>query len=221
MLKKVITTVGHQAAWDADQSGLVLKITHIGLGAGVNGAGYDPTPELTSLYDERVRIQVQEHKVEADHKTLVLAAVYQGELEFPVTEYGLYLEDGTLFMVASHPDYRNYKGTGGVFSIRFSLSLANSPDSVQPGGELNLNLTVMDSLTALTGGQASGFQMSLENRWRIDGLVNGSESLREENKRLTSQVESLRADVYFLLKINASLLGMLSNLERRLINGNG
>jgi len=154
-LEVITTTVGLQAVLDAQNKGLTLRLTHIGLGDGA----YTPTKQRTALANRRVLLPIASSNLNASNYQLDLSAAAQGDEEFWVREVGIYDEAGRLIFVWSHPSQSlGYKSAPSRFLIGLSLVVTEVPlggitiiDQGQP-----LNLAIGDIEADLTGEHAAG-----------------------------------------------------------------
>ena len=69
------------------------------------GAGqYEPRSDRTELEDEKLRVEILSSSVDKVNYQMTLSTIFKDEnLEFYINEFGVYLEDGTLFAVWSSP----------------------------------------------------------------------------------------------------------------------
>ena len=107
----VVVDVGrqaHMAAMGDPNPAVTAKIKYIGFGdvgyaiRDVNGNPLDSAKQRTALESERARVELTAGATANDllSMTSVLPA---GTPVFPIREIGLFLDDGTLFAVGSHP----------------------------------------------------------------------------------------------------------------------
>lgn len=95
--KLIITSAGLSSLVSAQNQGIQAKITHMAVGA----ASYEPTGNESSLLDEQERRAINDY---SDIGSVTyLACIYDGDDALTIREIGLFLEDGTLFGLASHP----------------------------------------------------------------------------------------------------------------------
>lgn len=154
-LEVITTNVGLQAVLDAQNQGLTLRLTHIGLGDGA----YTPTKQRTTLANRRVLLEIASSQVNASNYQLDLSAAAQGPEEFWVREVGIYDELGRLIFVWSHPSQSlGYKSEPSRFLIGLSLIVTEVPlggitivDQGQP-----LNLAIGDIEADLSGEHPDG-----------------------------------------------------------------
>lgn len=121
--KSVITSAGHTANTQSIASGTTIVFDEIAFGSG----GLVPNENATDLVKEEVRIKI--HSVvqnQTDTNILEIEAVVPAHIGgFTINEAALYLDDGTLYAVASLPE--SYKpildqGAGKEFSFVFFLT---------------------------------------------------------------------------------------------------
>ena len=96
----VITNAGMEAIVNSDATGTnAVTIAKIGVGQGK----YTPLPTATALVDEIKQLDVIEGGAPGDN-AIHVACRDDGEDSYPVYEFGLFLEDGTLFAVYSQQE---------------------------------------------------------------------------------------------------------------------
>ena len=96
----VLTEAGKQAVFKADIARMEVKITHIAIGSG----RYEPTSDLTALKEEKLRVDILSSSIDKSNYQMRLNTIFKDEdLEFYINEFGVFLEDGTLFAVWSSP----------------------------------------------------------------------------------------------------------------------
>ena len=100
--KSVITSAGHTANTQSIASGTTIVFDEIAFGSG----GLVPNENATGLIKEEVRIKI--HSVaqnQTDTNILEIEAVIPAHIGgFTINEAALYLDDGTLYAVASLPE---------------------------------------------------------------------------------------------------------------------
>ncbi|MCX4025043.1 phage tail protein [Endozoicomonas sp. SM1973] len=119
-INPVITDAGLQAVFNASNDGLQATITEIGLGDG----RYIPHTKLIKLQSERQRLPISKSE-RVGESYITLSAVADGEKEYWIKEFGLFLADGTLLAVWSSLDKPlQYKAASApcFFSTDFILS---------------------------------------------------------------------------------------------------
>ncbi len=134
----VITTRGLSAVFNAENTGMVAKITHIALG----DSGRTPSKGELGLVNERMRIPVADGERVNDHQIHV-TALADGDAKFWVSEIGFMLEDGTMLAVWSdEDDPLAYKSANVPILLAFDLVLealpAQSVTVVGTGADLSL-----------------------------------------------------------------------------------
>jgi hypothetical protein len=92
-----VTDAGRQAALDALNTGLTLRLTHIALGSGT----YAPDGTETTLQDELGRWPLSGGDVEPNSNTLRFFSSVVSATSFDAFEAGLFDENNVLFAVAS------------------------------------------------------------------------------------------------------------------------
>ena len=96
----LITNAGMEAIVNSDATGTnAVTIAKIGVGQGK----YTPLPTATALVDEIKQLDVIEGGAPGDN-AIHVACRDDGEDSYPVYEFGLFLEDGTLFAVYSQQE---------------------------------------------------------------------------------------------------------------------
>ncbi|MDQ3596162.1 MAG: phage tail protein, partial [Pseudomonadota bacterium] len=90
------TSKGLDEVLQAKNQGLKGEITHIGAGTG----RYNPDGTEVALRDERQRVAIVDYEDLGDRQ-LRMAALFDGEAEYEIGEFGFYLASGTLLAVYS------------------------------------------------------------------------------------------------------------------------
>jgi len=143
-----ITSAGLTALVSASNQGLRAKITHMAVGEG----SYTPTGFETALRNEKERREINDYSDVG--AATYLACLFDGENELTIGEVGIFLEDGTLFGVASHrTTIIGFKaaGTQNVHLQRLAIQtdvLPSNSISVVVG-DVNLNLIIVDEMAAI------------------------------------------------------------------------
>jgi hypothetical protein len=97
----VITDIGKQAVFEADNAQLKVNIKYIAIGTG----RYTPTADRALLEDEKLRVEILSSQVDKENYQFTLNTIFDDKTEeFYINEIGFFLEDGTLFAVWSSPD---------------------------------------------------------------------------------------------------------------------
>jgi hypothetical protein len=119
----VITSAGHTANIQSKASGTTIVFDEIAFGSG----GLVPNENATGLIKEEVRVKVNSVlQNQTDTNILEIEAVVPAHIGgFTINEAAIYLDDGTLYAVASLPE--SYKpildqGAGKEFSFVFFLA---------------------------------------------------------------------------------------------------
>lgn len=142
-----VTEVGLKSLMGAIKSGISINITHIGVG----DVGYDVVVSSTgktsqiALKSERTRVKVQDVRyITPEQKNL--SFVIEGSDWYYIREIGFYLDDGTLYAVASHPTQAlSYQSANSksLISLEFviDVSMSKHIKIVASGADLNLLMT--------------------------------------------------------------------------------
>lgn len=96
MATLIITAAGLQAAIDADNNGLSIEIETVAVG----GGRYTPDGTETALQNQLDSVAVSDARQNDDQ--LSLYAIFMGAAAWTAYEIGFFLDDGTLFAVASN-----------------------------------------------------------------------------------------------------------------------
>lgn len=101
----LVTKAGFAAAMAASAGGFAVNITHVAVGSSgyvvqTNSSG---KATQTALFGERQRVEVQDARDVGNGQTDI-SFVVEGPGDYFIKELGFYLEDGTLFAIASDPD---------------------------------------------------------------------------------------------------------------------
>lgn len=143
----VITEAGFTAALAAKTGGFAVDITHVAVGS----SGYAVQTNAlgratqTTLTQERQRVAIQDARDVGNGQTDI-SFVVEGAGDYYIKEVGFFMEDGTLFAVASHPTQALiWKSEISRAAIALELVLeAVDPDSiniVSDGPPLTLLMT--------------------------------------------------------------------------------
>jgi len=90
------TSKGLDEVLQAKNQGLKGEITHVGAGTG----RYNPNGTEVALRDERQRVAIVDYE-DLGNRQLRMAALFDGEGEYEIGEFGFYLASGTLLAVYS------------------------------------------------------------------------------------------------------------------------
>ena len=100
----ILTEAGLEAALAAKRGGFAVDITHMAAGDAAYEieTGASGRTAQTALQNELQRVEISE-AIERGNGQTSIAAVFDGPGDFYVREIGIYLDDGTLYAVVSHP----------------------------------------------------------------------------------------------------------------------
>ncbi|MCV6637000.1 phage tail protein [Candidatus Albibeggiatoa sp. nov. NOAA] len=132
-----ITDAGLQAAFNADNDGIDLKITAVGL----TNESFTPTQDMTSLQGEIERFPVK-NGLRATDTQVNLTVIVDGNNEYWIKGVGFYLEDGTLFAIWSNPNPFANITYGPADVAANTLVIETFNDEAQAG---NYTLTCTDA----------------------------------------------------------------------------
>ncbi|WP_028619078.1 MULTISPECIES: hypothetical protein [Pseudomonas] len=141
------TSKGLDEVLQAKNQGLKGEITHIGAGTG----RYHPDGSEIALRDERQRVAIVDYE-DLGNRQLRMAALFDGEGEYEIGEFGFYLASGTLLAVYSVAGkLLTYKAAAARVLQKFTLDIAPLPaDSVTiVVGDENLNILIAEELAAV------------------------------------------------------------------------
>ncbi|MBT1259225.1 hypothetical protein KHP07_02540 [Pseudomonas sp. VS40] len=142
------TSKGLDEVLQAKNQGLKGEITHIGAGTG----RYSPDGSEIALRDERQRVAIVDYEDLGDRQ-LRMAALFDGEAEYEIGEFGFYLASGTLLAVYSVAGkLLTYKAAAARVLQKFTLDISPLPANsvtIVVGSE-NLNVLLVDELATLS-----------------------------------------------------------------------
>ncbi|MGK9415222.1 hypothetical protein ACSSUR_03550 [Pseudomonas cedrina] len=141
------TSKGLDEVLQAKNQGLKGEITHIGAGTG----RYNPDGSEVALRDERQRVAIVDYE-DLGERQLRMAALFDGDGEYEIGEFGFYLASGTLLAVYSVAGkLLTYKAAAARVLQRFTLDVSPLPaDSVTiVVGSDSLNLLLVEVLAAI------------------------------------------------------------------------
>lgn len=100
----VITEAGFAAALAAEEGGFKVNITHVAVGSSgyVVPTSANGKATQTALFGERQRVEIQDAREVGNGQTDI-SFVVEGPGDYFIKEVGFFLDDGTLFAIASHP----------------------------------------------------------------------------------------------------------------------
>jgi len=125
------TSKGLDEVLQAKNQGLKGEITHIGAGTG----RYNPDGTEVALRDERQRVAIVDYE-DLGERQLRMAALFDGDGEYEIGEFGFYLASGTLLAVYSVAGkLLTYKAAAARVLQKFTLDVSPLPaESVTIGG---------------------------------------------------------------------------------------
>ncbi|WP_339418261.1 MULTISPECIES: hypothetical protein [unclassified Pseudomonas] len=141
------TSKGLDELLQAKNQGLKGEITHIGAGTG----RYNPDGTEVALRDERQRVAIVDYEDLGDSQ-LRMAALFDGEGEYEIGEFGFYLASGTLLAVYSVAGkLLTYKAATARVLQKFTLDISPLPaDSVTVVvGSDNINILIVQELAII------------------------------------------------------------------------
>ncbi|QJI30740.1 hypothetical protein HKK55_19195 [Pseudomonas sp. ADAK18] len=162
------TSKGLDEVLQAKNQGLKGEITHIGAGTG----RYDPDGTETALRDERQRVAIVDYEDLGDRQ-LRMAALFDGEGEYEIGEFGFYLASGTLLAVYSVAGkLLTYKAAAARVLQKFTLDISPLPaDSVTVVvGSENLNVLLTEELAAMSAANIDNMTRGLNILFRVMAL---------------------------------------------------
>ncbi|MBT2371993.1 phage tail protein [Pseudomonas fluorescens] len=162
------TSKGLDEVLQAKNQGLKGEITHIGAGTG----RYDPDGTETALRDERQRVAIVDYEDLGDRQ-LRMAALFDGEGEYEIGEFGFYLASGTLLAVYSVAGkLLTYKAAAARVLQKFTLDVSPLPaDSVTiVVGSENLNLLLAEELATVAAANVNNMARHLGVLFRVMAL---------------------------------------------------
>lgn len=100
----VITEAGFAAALAAKNGGFAVDITHVAVGSSgyVVPTSANGKATQTALFGEQQRVAIQDARDVGNGQTDI-SFVVEGAGDYFIKEVGFFLDDGTLFAIASHP----------------------------------------------------------------------------------------------------------------------
>ena len=141
------TSKGLDEVLQAKNQGLKGEITHIGAGTG----RYNPDGTEVALRDERQRVAIVDYEDLGDRQ-LRMAALFDGDAEYEIGEFGFYLASGTLLAVYSVAGkLLTYKAAAARVLQKFTLDVSPLPaDSVTVVvGSENFNILIAEELASV------------------------------------------------------------------------
>ncbi|WP_339499176.1 hypothetical protein [Pseudomonas canadensis] len=162
------TSKGLDEVLQAKNQGLKGEITHIGAGTG----RYHPDGSEIALRDERQRVAIVDYE-DLGHHQLRMAALFDGEGEYEIGEFGFYLASGTLLAVYSVAGkLLTYKAAAARVLQKFTLDIAPLPaDSVTiVVGSDNFNLLLTEELAVLAAANVNNMARHVGLLFRVMAL---------------------------------------------------
>ncbi|WP_288854944.1 hypothetical protein [uncultured Pseudomonas sp.] len=141
------TSKGLDEVLQAKNQGLKGEITHIGAGTG----RYNPDGTEVALRDERQRVAIVDYE-DLGERQLRMAALFDGDGEYEIGEFGFYLASGTLLAVYSVVGkLLTYKAAAARVLQKFTLDVSPLPaDSVTVVvGSENFNILIAEELASV------------------------------------------------------------------------
>ncbi|MGN8102482.1 hypothetical protein [uncultured Pseudomonas sp.] len=141
------TSKGLDEVLQAKNQGLKGEITHIGAGTG----RYNPNGTEVALRDERQRVAIVDYE-DLGERQLRMAALFDGDGEYEIGEFGFYLASGTLLAVYSVAGkLLTYKAAAARVLQKFTLDVSPLPaDSVTVVvGSENFNILIAEELASV------------------------------------------------------------------------
>ncbi|MCP1505080.1 hypothetical protein J2Y83_001053 [Pseudomonas marginalis] len=159
------TSKGLDEVLQAKNQGLKGEITHIGAGTG----RYNPDGTEVALRDERQRVAIVDYE-DLGERQLRMAALFDGDGEYEIGEFGFYLASGTLLAVYSVAGkLLTYKAAAARVLQKFTLDVSPLPAqsvTVVVGTE-NLNILIADELAAVAAANIDNMARHLGVLFRI------------------------------------------------------
>jgi hypothetical protein len=159
------TSKGLDEVLQAKNQGLKGEITHIGAGTG----RYNPDGTEVALRDERQRVAIVDYEDLGDRQ-LRMAALFDGEGEYEIGEFGFYLASGTLLAVYSVAGkLLTYKAAAARVLQKFTLDVSSLPAqsiTVVIGTE-NLNILIADELAAVAAANVDNMARHIGLLFRV------------------------------------------------------
>ena len=166
-----ITEAGALRRAEALKDGPPIKFTELAFG----DQGYalpDDICTLTALKNERARAPIQDAQM-LDNHNIAFNFLIETEHEFAVREVGLFLDDGTLYALAAHPD----------IALLSTSAAAHSVISIQ----INFNDLEVDEYEILTTGPP--LELSHDRLW-LALIIAQTHNVRNTLK-IAQQVQAL------------------------------
>lgn len=162
------TAKGLEEVLQAKNQGLKGEITHIGAGTG----RYNPDGSEVALRDERQRVAIVDYEDLGNHQ-LRMAALFDGDGEYEIGEFGFYLASGTLLAVYSVAGkLLTYKAAAARVLQKFTLDVSPLPgDSVViVVGTESLNVLIANELAVIATANIDNMARHLGLLFRVGEL---------------------------------------------------
>ncbi|CRM44627.1 hypothetical protein [Pseudomonas sp. 28 E 9] len=162
------TSKGLDEVLQARNQGLKGEITHIGAGTG----RYNPDGTEVVLRDERQRVAIVDYE-DLGERQLRMAALFDGDDEYEIGEFGFYLASGTLLAVYSVAGkLLTYKAAAARVLQRFTLDISPLPaDSVTVVvGTESLNILLTEELASLSAASIDSMSRDIAILLRVMNL---------------------------------------------------
>ncbi|MCP1514865.1 phage tail protein [Pseudomonas rhodesiae] len=162
------TSKGLDEVLQAKNQGLKGEITHIGAGTG----RYNPDGSEVALRDERQRVAIVDYEDLGNHQ-LRIAALFDGDGEYEIGEFGFYLASGTLLAVYSVAGkLLTYKAAAARVLQKFTLDVSPLPgDSVTiVVGTESLNVLIANELAVIATANIDNMARHLSLLFRVGKL---------------------------------------------------
>ncbi|MCK6186542.1 phage tail protein [Pseudomonas sp. EYE_354] len=159
------TSKGLDEVLQAKNQGLKGEITHIGAGTG----RYNPDGTEVALRDERQRVAIVDYEDLGDRQ-LRMAALFDGDGEYEIGEFGFYLASGTLLAVYSVAGkLLTYKAAAARVLQKFTLDVSPLPaESVTiVVGVENLNVLIAEELASVAAANIDNMARHLDVLFRV------------------------------------------------------
>lgn len=206
----VITDAGLAAIDAADGPDLALTFTEIAFGTGLydvrDGSG-DALPAaqaLTALSSEVERIELTAAAPMAERQVMVIATL-PGGAEFDVGEFGIFLDDGTLFCVASRASAAYFTRGASETALQFILSW-DAADAAA------VNVTTNgDAALALLAINVANLEAALETKLDKAGGTIGGDLIVDGNLTVNGNTTTVNSDELHvgdsIIRLNVDLDG--------------
>jgi hypothetical protein len=159
------TAKGLDEVLQAKNQGLKGEITHIGTGTG----RYNPDGSEVALRDERQRVAIVDYEDLGNHQ-LRMAALFDGDGEYEIGEFGFYLASGTLLAVYSVAGkLLTYKAAAARVLQKFTLDVSPLPgDSVViVVGSESLNLLLAQEIAVMATASVANMSRHIDLIFRV------------------------------------------------------